>query len=127
MKPPVPSGAGGLIRSVTGCVTGGGILTRAAAQAMLDNGFGVDPFIDGVSLPTVLTTPAGNVYCKSRNWNDPNNQDEQSLAFFLPEDMELVVFVNSMVAGQLGSTNNLREVVKQAYLNNLTTQPPLHL
>jgi hypothetical protein len=38
MKPPVPSGAGGLIRSVTGCVTGGGILTRAAAQAMLDNG-----------------------------------------------------------------------------------------
>ena len=81
MKPPVPSGAGGLIRSVTGSVTGGGILTRAAAQAMLNNGFCVDPFIDGVSLPTVLTTPAGNVYCKSRNWNDPNNQDEQSLAF----------------------------------------------
>jgi hypothetical protein len=47
--------------------------------------------------------------------------------FFLPEDMELVVFVNSMVAGQLGSTNNLREVMKQAYLNNLTTQPPLLL
>jgi CubicO group peptidase (beta-lactamase class C family) len=104
----------------------GGILTPAAAQSMLDNGFGVDPFIDGVALPTALTTPAGNVYCKPGNWNDPNNQDEQSLAFFLPEDMELVVLVNSLVAGQLGSTNNFRELVKQTYLDNLTTQPPLH-
>jgi hypothetical protein len=67
------------------------------------------------------------VYCKPGNWNDPNNQDEQSLALFLPEDMELMVLVNSMVAGQLGSTNNFREVVKQTYLDNLTTQPPLHL
>jgi hypothetical protein len=106
---------------------GGGILTPTAAQAMLDNGFGVDPFINGVALPTALTTPTGNLYCKPGNWNDPSKQDEQSLAFFLPEDMELVVLVNSMVAGQLGSMNNFRELVKQTYLNNLTTQPPLHL
>ena len=106
----------------------GGILTPAAAQAMLDNGFGVDPFINGEALPTALTTPAGNVYCKPGDWSDyPKDQDEQSLAFFLPEDMELAVLVNSMVAGQNGSTNNFREVVKQAYLNNLTTQPPVHL
>ena len=58
---------------------------------------------------------------------DPNNQDEQSLAYFLPEDMELAVLVNSMVAGQIGSTNNFRQVVTQAYLDNLTTQPPVHL
>lgn len=51
----------------------------------------------------------------------------KSLAYFLPDDMELVVFVNSMVDGQTGATNNFREVVKQTYLNNLTTQPPLHL
>jgi Beta-lactamase len=105
---------------------GGGILTPAAAQAMLDNGFGVDPFIDGVALPTAKTTLAGNLYCKPGNWNDPNNQDEQSLAFFLPEDMELVVLVNSMVAGQIGSTNNFREVVTQTYLNNLTTELPIN-
>jgi hypothetical protein len=105
----------------------GAILTPAAAQAMLDNGFGVDPFINGVALPTALTTPAGNVYCKPGDWSDSSKQDEQSLAFFLPEDMELVVLVNSMVDGQTGPPNNhFREVVKQTYLNNLTTQPPLH-
>jgi hypothetical protein len=38
-----------------------------------------------------------------------------------------VVLINSMVAGQLGSTNNFRQVVKQVYLDNLTTQPPVHL
>jgi len=106
---------------------GGGILTPAAAQAMLDNGFGVDPLTGNSALPAALTTLAGNVYCKPGNWNDPNKQDEQSLAFFLPEDMELAVLVNSMVAGQIGSTNNFRQVVKQAYLDNLTTQPPVHL
>jgi hypothetical protein len=106
----------------------GGILTPAAAQAMLDNGFGVDPFINGVPLPTALSTPAGNVYCKPGDWSNSNKQDEQSLAFFLPEDMELVVLVNSMVDGQTGPPNNhFREVVKQTYLGNLTTQPPLHL
>ncbi|HYB10453.1 MAG TPA: serine hydrolase domain-containing protein [Alphaproteobacteria bacterium] len=104
---------------------GGGILTPAAAQAMLDNGFGVDPFTGG-PLPAALTTLAGNVYCKPGDWHDPNNQDEQSLAFFLPEDMELVVLVNSMVDGQTGPPNNyFRCVVTQAYLDNLTTQPPI--
>jgi hypothetical protein len=33
--------------------------------------------------------------------------------------MELVVFVNSPVAGQIG-TNNFRQVVTQAYLDSLT-------
>jgi hypothetical protein len=106
---------------------GGGILTADAAQQMLDNGFGVDPFIDGVALPTAKTTLAGNMYCKPGDWRDPNNRDEQSLAYFLPDDMELVVFVNSMVDGQTGATNKFRQVVTQAYLDNLTTQLPVHL
>jgi hypothetical protein len=104
---------------------GGGILMPADAQAMLDNGFGVDPLSGNSALPTGLTTPAGNVYCKPGDWHDPNNRDEQSLAYFLPDDMELVVFVNSMVAGQIG-TNNFRQVVTQAYLDNLTTQLPIN-
>jgi hypothetical protein len=33
--------------------------------------------------------------------------------------MELVVFVNSRVDRQLGTTNNLRELVKQTYEDNL--------
>jgi hypothetical protein len=107
---------------------GGGILAPAAAQAMLDNGFGVDPLVGDSALPAALTTPAGNVYCKPGDWHDSSNQDEQSLAYFLPENMELVVLVNSMVDGQTGPPNNyFRQVVTQAYLDNLTTQPPFHL
>jgi Beta-lactamase len=107
---------------------GGDILTPTAAQAMLDNGFGVDPLTGNSALPAALTTPAGNVYCKPGDWHDSNYQDEQSLAYFLPEDMELVVLVNSMVDGQTGPPNNyFRQVVTQAYLDNLTTQPLLHL
>jgi hypothetical protein len=98
---------------------GNGILTIADAQKMLDNGFGVDPLSGNSALPAALTTPAGNLYCKPGDWHDPNNRDEQSLAYFLPEDMELVVFVNSPVAGQIG-TNNFRCVVTQAYLDSLT-------
>jgi hypothetical protein len=104
---------------------GGGILTPAAAQAMLDNGFGVDPFTGG-PLPTALPTPAGNVYCKPGDWHDGTNcpPDEQSLAFFLPEDMELAVFVNSTVGGHTGENDShFRDLVKQTYLDNLIAQP----
>ncbi len=103
---------------------GGGILTPDDAQAMLDNGFGVDPLCGNSALPAALTTLAGNVYCKPGDWHDTNDQDEQSLAFFLPQDMELVVFVNSMVDGQTGATNKFRQVVKRVYLDNLVPSPP---
>jgi hypothetical protein len=105
---------------------GGGILTPAAAQAMLDDGFGVDSLVANVALPTGLPTLAGNVYCKPGNWNnDPQKQDEQALAFFLPQDMELVVFVNSTVNGQIG--NNFRDLVKRTYIDCLTDVLPVHL
>jgi hypothetical protein len=107
---------------------GGGILTPTAAQAMLDNGFGVDPLINGVALPTAFPTAAGSLYCKPGDWTGPENQDEQTLAYFLPQDMELVVLVNSTVDGQTGADNDhFRTLVTQIYLDNLTQPPPLHL
>jgi hypothetical protein len=110
----------------------GGILTPAAALAMLDIGFGVDPLTtDKAPLPTALPTPAGNLYCKPGDWHDNTYRDEQSLAYFLPEDMELAVFVNSTVDGLNGTANDFpnyfRHLVTQTYLDNLTTQPPVHL
>lgn len=67
---------------------GGGILSTAAAQAMLDNGFGID---------LIANTPLGKLYNKNGRWGDGANHTEQSLAYFLPLDMELVVFANSPV------------------------------
>jgi hypothetical protein len=106
---------------------GGGILSPGAAQAMLDNGFGVDSLTANVAVPTALPTAAGAVYCKPGDWTGPSPyRDEQALAYFLPQDMELVVFANSQVDENTGQTNYFRCVVTKAYLANLT-QPPLHL
>jgi Beta-lactamase len=111
---------------------GGGILTPQAAQGMLDNGFGVDPFLippPDVRIPPGLLTLAGELYCKNGRWYDstPNGREEQSLAYFLPADMELVVLANSPVASLGGPEQFFRDVVTQVYLNNLTTQLPVQL
>jgi hypothetical protein len=70
------------------------------------------------------------VYYKPGDWHDGNDEyppDEQSLAFFLPEDMELVVFVNSTVGGLTGENNShFRDLVMQAYLDNLIAKPEAH-
>jgi len=111
---------------------GGGILTPQAAQGMLDNGFGVDPFSippPDVPIPPGLMTLAGELYCKNGRWYDttPNGREEQSLAYFLPDDMELVVLANSPVAIPGGTEQFFRDIVTQLYLDNLTTQLPTHL
>jgi hypothetical protein len=110
---------------------GGGILTPEAAQGMLDNGFGVDPFVippPDVRIPPGLQTLAGELYCKNGRWFDGNGHEEQSLAYFLPDDMELVVLANSPVANPNGGGEQFfRDVVTQVYLNNLTNQLPVHL
>lgn len=107
------------------------IVTPEAAQSMLDNGFGVDPFSippPDVPIPPGLLTPAGELYCKNGRWYDarPVGREEQSLAYFLPQDMELVVLANSPVADIGGPEEFFRDVVTQVYLNNLTTRLATH-
>ena len=89
---------------------GGSIMSRTAAQTMLDNGFGID--LVGIS------TPAGKLYNKNGLWHDggANSRTEQSLAYFLPEDMELVVLTNSPVGNP---EKFFRDVVTQIYVDNI--------
>ena len=85
-------------------------MSPAAAQTMLDNGFGID--LVGVS------TPAGKLYNKNGLWHDAdvNGRTEQSLAYFLPEDMELVVLANSPIGNP---EKFFRDVVTQIYVDNI--------
>ncbi len=89
---------------------GGSIMSHDAAQDMLDNGFGID--LVGVS------TPAGKLYNKNGLWHDAkvNGHTEQSLAYFLPEDMELVVLANSPIGNP---EKFFRNVVTQIYVDNI--------
>jgi hypothetical protein len=83
------------------------IMPAAKAQGMLDHGFGID---------VIMGTPAGTLYNKNGLWMDGAGRTEQSLAYFLPEGMELVVLANSPV----GSPGKFfRKVVTDIYLAHL--------
>jgi CubicO group peptidase (beta-lactamase class C family) len=73
----------------------GSVLTPGQAQETLARGFAVDP----TGLPrreNADATLAGPVYAKNGlQWN--GSEIEQCVAFYLPDNMELVVFVNSPV------------------------------
>jgi acylphosphatase len=87
----------------------GSIMSPAAAQTMLDNGFGID---------LIESTPLGTLYYKWGLWATEAMQTEQCLAYFLPRDMELVVFANSPI-GAAGM--KFPDLVTRIYLNNIMT------
>lgn len=96
---------------VMGCFRRQGtIMSSSAAQTMLDNGFGID---------LIESTSLGTLYNKNGLWKSGTRQTEQSLAYFLPRDMELVVFVNSPIGA---SGQFFRDVVTNIYLDNIAPE-----
>lgn len=85
----------------------GTIMSVAKAKTMLDSGFGIDVIQD---------TAAGRLYNKNGLWADGSGRTEQSLAYFLPQDMEMVVLTNSPVALP---AKFFRSVVTNLYLAHL--------
>jgi CubicO group peptidase (beta-lactamase class C family) len=84
------------------------VVNAQKAQYILDNYFGIDLAID---------TPAGKIYNKNGAWGTGDGRTEQCVAYFLPNQMELVLFVNSPI----GKENfSLRGIVKDAYISSLT-------
>jgi hypothetical protein len=70
----------------------GTILTAAQAQRMLDDGLGID---------WIQQTAIGvNYYAKYGLWEDGIGQAEQGILFYLPDDFELVMLVNSPTTGR---------------------------
>jgi hypothetical protein len=82
-------------------------MSVAGAQTMLDNGFGID---------LAMSTPLGMLYNKNGLWGNGGNQVEQSLAYFLPRDMELVILANSPVGSP---AEFFRDVVTNIYVDNI--------
>jgi CubicO group peptidase (beta-lactamase class C family) len=89
---------------------GGAIVAPAVAQQALDGRYGLDQRFQ---------TPVGVVYTKNGRWRRTSGnvvRMQQSVAYFLPENMELVVFANS----QIGHGNvSFRGLITGIYENNL--------
>jgi CubicO group peptidase (beta-lactamase class C family) len=99
---------------VMGCFRRQGtIMSPATAQTMLDDGFGID---------LIESTNLGTLYNKNGLWQSGASQTEQSLAYFLPRDMELVVLANSPI-GNPGQF--FRDVVTNIYLDNIAPEIPV--
>jgi hypothetical protein len=87
----------------------GTILPAAKAEALLDAGLGIDQ---------IHETPAGPIYNKNGRWRN-GSREVQSVAFVLPGGMELVVLVNSRIAGPGDENLSLRDLVRETYVANL--------
>lgn len=89
----------------------GDSISRARATEALQEGYGVDGS---------WNTAVGRIYHKNGSWRTGGDCDSrrqvQSILFFLPEDMEVVVFVNSPIGANCQS---LRDVIRTAYVNNI--------
>jgi CubicO group peptidase (beta-lactamase class C family) len=88
----------------------GTIVSKTKAKQALDASLGID---------VIEETPAGKIYFKNGwwGWNQEGNffHVEQAVAFFLPEEMELVMLVNS----NIGNDVSLANTVRNLYVNSL--------
>jgi hypothetical protein len=100
---------------VMGCFRRQGtIMSTAAAQQMLDDRFGIDK-------DRTKCTPLGMLYNKNGETSS-NGAAVQSVAYFLPRDMELVVFTNSPIGNPVQDFDIL---VRNIYLANIQPEVPV--
>jgi hypothetical protein len=88
----------------------GTIVPASKAKEAIEAGLGIDQ---------IITTPAGTIYNKNGRWQNGSTASadtEQSLVYFMPEDIELAVLVNSWIGTEQAS---LRGTITNAYLANL--------
>lgn len=87
----------------------GQIVPASKAQDALDARFGVDRIID---------TSAGRLYDKNGRWTDGLQRTEQSVAVFMPDALDIVVFANSAIG--IGAAS-LRNLVRDLYIASIVT------
>ena len=95
----------------------GTIMLPTDALNVLDAKYGIDD---------IQQTPLGTMYLKNGDWHELNDgRAEQCVAGFLPDDIELVAFVNSPFTVVDTFTGELGHAIKEIYLNNIVSVPSL--
>jgi hypothetical protein len=102
------------ILDVTRALRQGNIVSLGGMSDILQRSWGLNSPLGGES------TDAGNIYYKAGRWTnggDPStDRTEQCFVMLMPNDMELVVFVNSQITSQGTSLTNL---VRTLFSNNI--------
>ncbi len=98
------------ILDITRSFRQGLIVSQANAQQLLNQSWGLNSPFNGVS------TPAGPLYWKPGAWIQ-NQQEEQAVLLVAPNNMEIVVFVNSPVSAQ---NTSLQGLMTTLFQNNIT-------
>jgi len=90
----------------------GTILPVAQVQPFLDMMLGIDQRI---------ATGAGRLYNKNGAWGPGGSRLEQCVAYFMPNGIEMCLFVNSPIAPKQvgGDVQSLRNLVRDTYVENL--------
>jgi CubicO group peptidase (beta-lactamase class C family) len=96
----------------------GQIISGIDAQTLLNQSWGLNSAINGES------TDAGRLYYKPGLWQDNNNasvaRTEQGVLLMAPDNVEIVVFVNSPVTS---SGMSLQNLVRTLYKSNIVIAP----
>jgi CubicO group peptidase (beta-lactamase class C family) len=88
---------------------GGGIVSPSRALEILNASYGLNSAVNGNS------SPAGRFYYKPGKWTR-NGQTEQALVMVLPEQIEVVIFVNSAIGP---NDVSLQTLGRTLYTNNI--------
>lgn len=87
----------------------GNILSASEIQDGLDDKLGIDK---------IYNTAGGKLYCKNGRWRN-GARTEQSVIFFMPDNMELAIFVNSRIGLSSSDGTSLRGLIKKIYEESL--------
>ena len=87
----------------------GNILSATEIQDGLDDKLGIDK---------IYITAAGKLYCKNGRWRN-GARTEQSVIFYMPDNMELAIFVNSRIGQSSSDGTSLRGLIKKLYEDSL--------
>jgi len=88
---------------------GGSIVSPSRAREVFDASYGLNSPVNG------RASPAGRFYFKPGYWRR-GNQVEQALVMILPEQIEVTIFVSSMIGPNDASLQGLGQTL---YLNNV--------
>jgi hypothetical protein len=100
----------------------GNIVSLGGRNDILQGSWGLNSPVSGES------TPAGPIYYKPGQWTTNTNpalgRSEQAFVLMAPDDIEIVVFVNSEISDGFGGFVTLQNLVRTIYTNNIVVVSP---